>query len=64
MSVEHVHVHEGGQAIVCNVEGARKSMDRSHEPCTVDRGAIGEYARRSSMSGQDPQGHALPAARD
>src|SRR4029079_13027160 len=37
MKVEHVHVHEGGQAIVGNVEtggGAAKSKDQAHAQLT------------------------------
>jgi hypothetical protein len=37
VKVEHVHVHEGGQAIVGNVEtggGAAKSKDQAHAQIT------------------------------
>jgi hypothetical protein len=57
VKVEHVHVHEGGQAIVGNVEtggGAQKSKDQAHaeltyapqsemrSPCEADREAVSE----------------------
>jgi hypothetical protein len=37
VKVEHVHVHEGGQAIVGNVEaggGTQKSQDQTHAQIT------------------------------
>ena len=64
MTVEHVHVHEGGQAIVGNVEtggtGSAKTKERSHGPAaSAGRKAV-EHAPRAEMPREDQERHAVP----
>jgi len=60
VTVEHVHVHDGGQAIVGNVEGRggdEKQEGQSHaKPKSV------AYAPGDEMRREDPQGDAVPIA--
>lgn len=59
VTVEHVHVHAGGQAVVGNVTpgggGARKAEEQPH--------ALG-YAPGTAMRGADTDGDPLPIASD
>ncbi|WP_035678244.1 hypothetical protein [Bradyrhizobium liaoningense] len=60
VTVEHVHVHAGGQAVVGMVEpsgdrGEAKTEDQPH--------ALG-YAPREEMRSADARGQALPITRD
>lgn len=60
VTVEHVHVHAGGQAVVGMVEppggrGKAKTEDQPH--------ALG-YAPREEMRSADASGQALPITRD
>ncbi|QOG17595.1 hypothetical protein [Bradyrhizobium sp. SEMIA] len=60
VTVEHVHVHAGGQAVVGMVEplggrGEAKTEDQPH--------ALG-YAPREEMRSADASGQALPITRD
>lgn len=60
VTVEHVHVHAGGQAVVGMVEpsggrGEAKTEDQPH--------ALG-YAPREKMRSADASGQALPITRD
>ncbi|WP_193376124.1 hypothetical protein [Bradyrhizobium japonicum] len=60
ITVEHVHVHAGGQAVVGIVEpsggrGEAKTEDQPH--------ALG-YAPREEMRSADASGQALPITRD
>lgn len=62
--VEHVHVHEGGQAIVGNVShmgggGSDGNCGQSHAPNRVE--AL-EYAPSTPVRGSDPFGDALRRA--
>ena len=54
--VEHVHLYQGGQAIVGNV-----TPGGSGKITEVQGHAVG-YAERAEMRCEDPQGHALPIA--
>nr|WP_249815408.1 hypothetical protein [Bradyrhizobium sp. 168] len=54
--VEHVHVYQGGQAIVGNVEGGGGKAIMENQPH-----AIG-YAERASMRCEDQEREALPIA--
>jgi hypothetical protein len=63
MTVEHVHVHAGGQAIVGEVNTGRrgvgapeKSEERAHAKTIA-------HASEPPMSGPDPQREAVPVAR-
>jgi hypothetical protein len=60
VTVEHVHVHQGGQAIVGHVNTRGRGMKRKtegqpHAKATSD-------VRESPMRGEDSQGRALPIA--
>ena len=58
VTVEHVHVHEGGQAIVGNVEGGgmqRKSKDQPHALT---------HAPGQTLRGENPEREAVPIASD
>jgi hypothetical protein len=58
VTVEHVHVHEGGQAIVGNVEGGgmrTKSEDQPH--------ALG-YAPDETMRNENKERETVPVASD
>jgi hypothetical protein len=58
VTVEHVHVHEGGQAIVGNVEGGgmrTKSEDQPH--------ALG-HAPGQTLRSENAKGEAVPVASD
>src|SRR3979409_2528232 len=58
VTVEHVHVHEGGQAIVGNVEGGglrTKSENQTH--------ALG-YAPGQTLRSENTEREALPVAGD
>lgn len=64
MTVEHVHVHSGGQAIVGNVTpgtqgGIAKTENQPHEP----RPTI-TYEPGPTLPGAEPQGNALPVPSD
>ena len=58
MTVEHVHVHAGGQAVVGNVQGgaAPKTEGQPHEQIT--------HAPGTPMPSQDPARDALPVPGD
>jgi hypothetical protein len=61
VTVEHVHVHEGGQAIVGNVEApggglAAKSGDQPHAQLA--------YAPGIAVPSADTSGHPMPVTRD
>lgn len=60
VTVEHVHVHAGGQAVVGMVEppGGRGEAKREDQPH-----ALG-YAPREEMRSADASGEALPITRD
>jgi hypothetical protein len=60
VTVEHIHIHQGGQAIVGHVEhkgegDGEKTEDQPHAKAFSD-------ARESPMRGKDSQGRALPIA--
>jgi hypothetical protein len=58
VQVEHIHVHQGGQAIVGNIEAggaAPKTKDQPH--------ALG-YAPSTAMPRTDTSGEPMPVARD
>jgi hypothetical protein len=64
VTVEHVHVHSGGQAIVGTVERsgggvAAKSEEQPHAPA---RPAV-TYEPGTTLRSADPQGAAVPVAR-
>lgn len=67
VTVEHVHVHEGGQAIVGNVEsggrggGSAKSRERPHAP---NGNQARPYAPSSQVPSQDQAGDSVPVARN
>ncbi len=57
VTVEHVHVHQGGQAIVGAVQGggvARESEDQPHAPEAIT------YEPGTPMRGTDPEREAVP----
>jgi hypothetical protein len=58
VTVEHVHVHEGGQAIVGNVEGGGMRTKSENQPH-----ALG-YAPGQEMRGANTERDAVPVARD
>jgi hypothetical protein len=58
VTVEHVHVHEGGQAIVGNVEGGGVRTKLENQPH-----ALG-YAPGETLWGKDAEREAVPVARD
>ena len=59
VKVEHVHVYEGGQAIVGNVEqrggGQRNIAGQCHAPCSTAMGV-------TPLLGVDEAGHVVPVA--
>src|SRR5688572_31218762 len=64
--VEHVHVHEGGQAIVGNVNAADRAggalneiRGQPHAPC---RETAVEHASGTEVSGQDKSWDSVPVA--
>ena len=62
VTVEHVHVHSGGQAIVGNVNSPGGGMkaeikDQAHANQVT-------YAPQSAVRGQDPEGDKLPVSGD
>jgi hypothetical protein len=58
VTVEHVHVHEGGQAIVGNVEGGGMRTKSENQPH-----ALG-YAPGQTLRGEITEREAMPVARD
>jgi hypothetical protein len=58
VTVEHVHVHEGGQAIVGNVEGGGRRVKTENQPH-----ALG-YAPGQTLRSTNAEREALPLARD
>src|ERR1700704_1600414 len=58
VTVEHVHVHEGGQAIVGNVEGGGIQTKSENQPH-----ALG-YARGQTLRGENANREAVPVASD
>jgi hypothetical protein len=69
VKVEHVHVHEGGQAIVGNVSqsgtgGGGDGEENWRQPCEPRDAAAIAYAPGTPMWSADPHGNALPAAGD
>ena len=58
VTVEHVHVHEGGQAIVGYVEGGRGRTKSEEQPH-----ALG-YARGETMWSENTKREAVPVARN
>jgi hypothetical protein len=60
VTVEHVHIHQGGQAIVGNVQtqGAGLPLKSKEQPH-----ALG-HASRQAMRSEDPQWQPLPIAGD
>jgi hypothetical protein len=58
VTVEHVHVHEGGQAIVGNVEGGGMRVKSENQPH-----ALG-YAPGQTLRSENPERQAVPIARD
>ena len=66
VTVEHVHVHAGGQAVVGNVErpgggGGGKSEEQPHAKRNVQAIA---HAPEPPMWSQDPERDAVPVTRD
>lgn len=59
MTVEHVHVHDGGQAIVGNVQGGEGVNSKNGE-----QGHAQGHAECSPVWSEDEKGNALPVARD
>ncbi len=59
--VEHVHVYQGGQAIVGNVE---HHQGVGPEPQSKDQPHAVTYAPSASMRSQNPRRETLPVARD
>lgn len=62
VTVEHVHVHQGGQAIVGHVQQSRggvnkETEDQPHAKATSDAGEL-------ALRRQDPEGHTLPISGD
>jgi hypothetical protein len=58
VTVEHVHVHEGGQAIVGNVEGGGVRTKTENQPHAIT------YAPGQEMRSANTEREALPIARD
>lgn len=58
VTVEHVHVHEGGQAIVCNVEGGAVRTKLENQPH-----ALG-YAPGETLRSQNAEREAVPVTGD
>ena len=58
VTVEHVHVHEGGQAIVGNVSGGGASNKLEKQPH-----ALG-YAPGQTLRSENPEREAMPVARN
>jgi hypothetical protein len=58
VTVEHVHVHEGGQAIVGNVEGGGTRTKSENQPH-----ALG-YAPGETLRSENAEREAVPVARD
>jgi hypothetical protein len=56
VTVEHVHVHNGGQAIVGNVEGGGTRTKTENQPH-----ALG-YAPGETLRGEDAEREAVPIA--
>ena len=64
-TVRHVHVNEGGQAVVANNfhnhTGGQKNAENVDQPHTPETRAAGESA---AMLGQDAQGNGVPVPSD
>ncbi len=64
-TVRHVHVNEGGQAVVAdnfhNHTGGQKNAENVDQPHTPETRAAGESA---AMLGQDAQGNGVPVPSD
>ena len=58
MTVEHVHVHEGGQAIVGNVEGGGMCAKSKDQPHALT------HAPGETMRGEHTKREAMPVAGD
>jgi hypothetical protein len=58
VTVEHVHVHEGGQAIVGNVEGGGMRVKSENQPHTLG------YAPGETLRGASAEREAVPIAGD
>jgi hypothetical protein len=62
VTVEHVHVHEGGQAIVGNV--STRSGGRGGEQKTEEQSHAIPYSPGQTMPCPDPQRDLVPVASD
>jgi len=58
VTVEHVHVHEGGQAVVGNVEGRRRQIRSERQPH-----ALG-YAAGETLRSENTERETVPVPRD
>jgi hypothetical protein len=58
VTVEHVHVHEGGQAIVGNVEGGGMRIKSENQPY-----ALG-FAPGQTLRSENTKREAMPVAGD
>ena len=58
VTVEHVHVHEGGQAIVGNVEGGGVRTKTENQPHAIT------YAPGQEMRSTNAEREAVPVASD
>ena len=62
VTVEHVHVHSGGQAVVGVVENSgRGSQRKSEDPCDAEQIA---HAPQPTMRSADTERQPLPVASD
>ena len=58
VTVEHVHVYAGGQAVVGNVAPGGLGKNKEGQPYAVG------YAERPEMRCENPEGYALPSSGD
>ena len=67
MTVEHVHVHEGGQAVVSNVQGGGGTEGQSHEQAAIAHAPIApmwcEEPTREPVPVTSDEERTLPPAR-
>jgi|SRR5215211_638052 len=61
VTVEHVHVHEGGQAVVGVVDNQGRSQRESKDPCDAEQIA---HAPQPTMRSADTERQLLPVASD
>ena len=64
MTVEHVHVHDGGQAIVGTVNNARGAGDRLETKGQAHEQAAIAHAPVAPMWSEEPSGEAVQSASD